>query len=264
MTEDYRVNLEIYNGPLDLLLYLIKRDEVDIYDIPIARVTAQYVEYVDLMQQLDPNLAGDFLVMAATLIEIKTRMLLPSVAVDDGGEEASPDDLDPRAELVRQLLQYKAFKDAAADLEAAAIRQEQRFPRRPGAIELPSDEPDKDLEDIQIWDLFDAFNRLLASIGADKPTHDVIYDDTPIHTHAEDILDRLTGEGPQQFSRLFAGRKSRGEMVGLFLAILELMKQKRILCRQEGNFGEIRLELNPNPPPDEPEPLPEPAEGPEG
>jgi segregation and condensation protein A len=196
MTEEYRVNLDIYNGPLDLLLYLIRREEVDIYDIPIARITAQYIEYAEMIQQLDPNLAGDFLVMAATLIEIKTRMLLPTAVAEDGEEEIS--DLDPRSELVRQLLQYKAFKDAAADLEDAQIAQEKKHPRRPTTPELP-DQPDKSLEDLQIWDLFDAFSRLLESIGAVDPTHDVIYDDTPIYVHAEDLLDRLTLEGPIRF-----------------------------------------------------------------
>ncbi|MCK4601686.1 MAG: segregation/condensation protein A, partial [Phycisphaerae bacterium] len=114
---DYRVNLDIYNGPVDLLLYLIRRDEVDIYDIPISRITAQYMQHVDLIRTLDPDLAGEFLVMAATLMEIKTRMLLPTPTP----QEADGDEpFDPRGELVRQLLEYKAFKDAAGDLRDAA------------------------------------------------------------------------------------------------------------------------------------------------
>ena len=125
---DYRVNLDIYNGPLDLLLYLIRRDEVDIYDIPIAGITEQYIQYVELLKKLDPNLAGEFLVMAATLMEIKTRMMLPSVAASEGDQEDV--ELDPRAELVRQLLEYKAFKDASADLREAHDLQSLKFPRQ--------------------------------------------------------------------------------------------------------------------------------------
>ncbi len=215
-----------------------------------------------MLQQVDPNLAGDFLVLAATLIEIKTRMLLPIPTTEEGQEEIS--DLDPRAELVRQLLQYKAFKDAASDLEEAAIAWEKRHPRRPSMPELP-DQPDKSLEDVQVWDLFDAFNRLLESIGAADPTHDVIYDDTPIYVHAEDLLDRLTAEGPLSFSKIFAGKTRRTELVGMFLAVLELCRQKKILACQNSNFGEIQIELNPDPPDQDPEPLDEQTgEGPVG
>jgi segregation and condensation protein A len=261
MTEDYRVQLDVYNGPLDLLLYLIKREEVDIYDIPIARITEQYVQYVEMLQQVDPNLAGDFLVLAATLIEIKTRMLLPTPPAEDGDEQLS--DLDPRAELVRQLLQYKAFKDAAADLESAAVEREKRHPRRPPEPDLPAP-PDRSLEDVQVWDLFDAFARLLESIGAAETTHQVIYDDTPVHVHAEDLLERLAAEGPIRFESVFAPATSRTERIGMFLAVLELCRQNRILAVQGDNFGQIQLELNPDPPAEQPEPADEPAEGPVG
>jgi segregation and condensation protein A len=242
---EYRVNLDIYNGPLDLLLYLIKREEVDIYDIPIAHITKQYLEYVEVLQQVDPNLAGDFLVLAATLIEIKTRMLLPAAVLDEGDEDA--DDLDPRAQLVRQLLEYKAFKDAADDLDDIARQQEKRHPRAPVRPEFES-EPEKELQDVQIWDLFDAFSRLLSEVGQDKPTHDVIYDDTPIATHAENILEIIHSQGTTRFSRLFDGAKTRTQIVGLFLALLELTRQRRILCRQDSNFTDIEILLNPDPP----------------
>ena len=241
---EYRVNLDIYNGPLDLLLYLIRRDEVDIYDIPISHITEQYIQHVDVIKQLDPNLAGDFLVLAATLMEIKTRMLLPQAPAEEGG----PDELqtDPRADLVRQLLEYKAFKDAAGDLRDAAAEQAMRFPRRPGAIER--DEAELDLEDVQIWDLFDAFSKLMTAIGQQARGHEIIYDDTPIELHATDICDRLEREGPMTFEVVFEGRTDRGEIVGLFLAMLELIRRRWVLARQDRNFGEIRIELNPDPP----------------
>src|SRR5262245_3983965 len=125
MLEAYRVDLEVYNGPLDLLLFLIRRDEVDIYDIPIARITQQYCTYVRMLERIDPNLAGEFLVMAASLMELKSRTLLPTPP-----ETEEPEDLeDPRMELVRQLLEYKKFKDAARALSEAADQQALRFPR---------------------------------------------------------------------------------------------------------------------------------------
>jgi len=177
---EYRVNLDVYDGPLDLLLYLIRRDEVDIYDIPIAHITEQYLSYVELLKALDPNLAGEFLVMAATLMEVKTRTLLPTPSAEEGAEEGQA--LDPRAELVRQLLEYKAFKDAADDLAHQGELQQMRFARTAKPPELDADE--LDIEDVQVWDLLDAFNRLMESIGRQPREHQVIYDDTPIELHA--------------------------------------------------------------------------------
>ncbi|HUS47612.1 MAG TPA: segregation/condensation protein A, partial [Phycisphaerae bacterium] len=198
MIEDYRVKLDVYNGPLDLLLYLIRREEVDIYDIPIASVTEQYLQYVELIKTLDPDLAGEFMVMAATLLEIKTLMLLPTPQFGDDAEGVQ---LDPRAELVRQLLQYKAFKDAAAELEDSAAAQALKFARPPAKFD-GNEEASVDLEDVQIWDLFDAFSRIMESIGHRPTHHEVIYDDTPVELHAADILDRLSREGPMTFDRI--------------------------------------------------------------
>ncbi|MHC4983687.1 MAG: segregation and condensation protein A [Planctomycetota bacterium] len=245
--ENYRVKLEIYDGPLDLLLYLIRREEVDIHDIPIAQITEQYLRYVDLLKIVDPDLAGEFMVMAATLMEIKTRMLLPA---PQAGEDVEGVEIDPRAELVRQLLQYKAFKDAAGDLEGAAAQQALKFPRAPAKPEV-HEEPTVDLEDVQIWDLFDALSKLMEAIGHRPTHHEVIYDDTPVELHAADILDRLDREGGMTFARIFEGRTVRSEIVGLFVALLELIRRRKVSCRQRDNFGEIHVELNPNPPADE-------------
>ncbi len=161
MTHDpnnYRVSLDVYAGPLDLLLYLIRRDELDIQDIPIARITTQYVQYVQMLQQIDPDAAGQFLVLAATLMEIKSRMLLPTPPE----EVVEEDTLDPRADLVRQLLEYKRFKDAAGDLQNLADEFGRRFPRAP----IIPDKDSMDLEDAEVWDLMAAFNKLDA---ADRP-----------------------------------------------------------------------------------------------
>lgn len=241
---DYRVNLEFYNGPMDLLLYLIRRDELDIYDIPISRITEQYLQYVEMIHEMDPNLAGEFLVLAATLMEIKTRMLLPSPPPEEAAEQGLT--IDPRTELVRQLLEYKAFKDAAGDLAAAAQTRSQKFARRPF---LPEKDPTElDMEDVQVWDLLDAFSKLMTSIGKRPGQHEVIYDDTPVELHATDILDRLQREGPLTFAKVFEGRNSRGEIVGLFIALLELVRQKKVFAGQEQIFGQIEIHLNPNPP----------------
>ncbi|HUT01044.1 MAG TPA: segregation/condensation protein A [Phycisphaerae bacterium] len=240
----YRVNLDIYNGPLDLLLYLIRRDEVDIHDIPIVRIMEQYLQYVEVLKRLDPNLVGGFLVMAATLMEIKTLMLLPGPSPEEAGEEGL--EIDPRAELVRQLLEYKAFKDAAGDLREAAAARALKFPRRPAQADDGEDR--LDLDDAQVWDLLDAFSRLMAAIGADAPTHEVVYDDTPIELHQADILDRLQRDGPMGFRKVFEGCTDRTQILGLFLALLELVRLRRILAAQRTNFGEIHLRLNPDPP----------------
>jgi segregation and condensation protein A len=236
---DYRVQTDIYNGPMDLLLYLIRRNEVDLYDIPLALITSQYCEYVQTLAVIDPNAAGDFLVMAAVLMETKSRMLLPR-AIGPEGEE---DDLsDPRLELVRQLLEYKRFKDASFELGAAAQAQAMRWPRMPAKAAAP--EPsDVDLEDVQVWDLVSAFTKLMSSIGGGKATHDVVFDDTPIALHATDILDRLQHEGGELlFEAIFIGR-NKIEMIGLFLALLELMRQQRVRITQPKSFGPIKVLL---------------------
>lgn len=235
---EYRVDLEAYNGPLDLLLYLIRRDEIEIYDIPIARVTKQYLQFVDVLHALDPNLAGDFLVMIATLMEIKSRALLPR-HLDDGADQE--DLADPRLELVRQLLAYKTFKDAAHELGLSAQVHALRFPRQPV---LPETNPDDvDLEDVSIWTLMQAFAALLEQTGKAKPTHDVMFDETPMALHAADVIDSLQrGEGSQAFASVFAGR-TRAEMIGLFLALLELIRQRRIRVTQDEPFGPIIVHL---------------------
>jgi len=234
---EYRVALDVYDGPMDLLLYLIRREEVDIHDIPIARITEQYVAYVELLEEIDPEGVGEFLVLAASLMETKSRMLLPSPPP----EEADDDMTDPRVELVRQLLEYKKFKDAAYKLDQASAVQSMKHPRAP--VLPPREEDEVDLSDIDLWDLFHAFNRLLEQTGQGKAVHRVDIDDTPISLHAADIADSLERAGGSQvFEDIFRGR-SRPEMIGLFLAILELMRQRRIRITQEESLGTIWIHL---------------------
>jgi len=250
---EYRVELDVYNGPLDLLLYLIKRDELDIYDIPISRILDSYVGYVEMLKQmrrengLDINVAGDFLVMAATLMEIKSAMLLPKPPPVSGEDSAAAELADPRYELVQQLLEYKRIKDSAALLEKRQKEQERRFPRVPAAPPGAADEPPPiDLDEVQIWDLLTAFSRLMKEVGTRGPRiHEIIYDDTPIDLHAADIEDRLMREGKLSLRALIIGRKSRSEMIGIFLALLELIRQKKILVFQGDD--QVDMEIAPAP-----------------
>ena len=233
--EEYKVQLEVFEGPLDLLLYLIKRDELDIYDIPIERITQQYMQYLDLMKMLDLGIAGEFLVMAATLMMIKSRLLLP---VEERPELEAEED-DPRWDLVRQLVEYKKFKDAADHLEELALRREDVFIREGEHVELGPD-PEVSLHDVSIFDLISAFNEALKK--AKKEDLAEIFTDR--YTVAEKV-DFLSGllkrEKRARLSSLFAGMQHRYEMVCTFLAILELIRLKQMRAVQGGAFGEIEL-----------------------
>ncbi len=235
---DYRVNLDIFTGPLDLLLYLVRKEEVDIYDIPLAKITDQYLSYIDILKSLDVDLAGDFLVMAATLLQIKSAMLLPQT--ETGGVQ-DEDITDPRTELIRQLLEYKKFKDAANKLNAVADEHGERFPRPVTVINqlkalsaqanAGSGEREIDIESVSIWDLLEAFDTICKAIGNTGYTGH-IKDDTPIDVYQIEILHRLQTEGPMTFERIFEASAKRVVMVGLFLAILELIRSKLIWAEQ--------------------------------
>ncbi len=234
MAEEYRVQLEIFAGPLDLLLFLLRRDELDIQDISIVRITEQYLSYVHLLEHLDPNAAGDFLVLASTLIEMKSRALLPSMPLDGENEEE-----DARIALVRQLLEYKRFKDAARALGSAADERQKRFVRKP--IDLPDDLRGVELEAVEVWDLLAAFGRVMTAVGRGPGLHEVRYDETPIEVYAEEIDAVLQRRGTMRFQDLFVGHQTRAEVVGLFLALLELVRRRRVRAEQAAAFGEIYI-----------------------
>ncbi len=234
MSDDYRVQLDVFSGPLDLLLYLIRRDELDIQDIPIAHIAEQYLQYVGLLESVDPNSAGDFLVMASTLVELKSRALLPTPPL-----ETEDDADDPRQMLVRQLLEYKRFKDAALALGSSADDRTKRYVRKP--VDLPRDLDGVELEEAQVWDLLDAFGHVMSSIGQGPGLHEVTYDDTPISEHRDFILDRLERRGPIQFGSLFDRESTRAEVVGMFLAVLELIRNRQLRAEQDALHGTIYL-----------------------
>jgi segregation and condensation protein A len=231
---DYQVELDTFRGPLDLLLYLVKREEVDIRDIPIARVAEQFKEYLGVMHFINVEVAGDFLVMAATLMEIKSRLVLPRA------EEAAADEDDPRQELVRQLLEYKKFKEAAAVLEARAEEQSQRLSRQ--APPQPGAATTRPLRAVELWDLVSAFGRLMRETMALQP-QSIVVDQTPLYVYMDLILQRLRREQRVRLSDLFTPPYTRGRLVGLFLAVLELTRGRQVAPAQVEPFSDIWLSL---------------------
>jgi segregation and condensation protein A len=235
--EEYKVNLEVFEGPLDLLLYLIKKDEVEICDIPIERITTQYMEYLELMKILNLEIAGDFIVMASTLMLIKSRMLLPD---EQRGPVEDDDEDDPRWDLVRQLVEYKKFKDAAGFLEVLEEEQENVFGREGEHVELGA-RPDVGMQDVGIFDLITALNEALDRVPQEE-LQEIFAEQFTVAEKVDDLLER-TGKGKTiSLSRLFIDMRSRQEIVCTFLAVLELIKLNRLAARQDSHFEEIVIE----------------------
>ncbi|MDP6490556.1 MAG: segregation/condensation protein A [Kiritimatiellia bacterium] len=239
LQEDYKVDLEVFEGPLDLLLYLIRKDEVDIYDIPIERVTTQYMEYLDLMRMLDLNIAGEFIVMAATLMMIKSRMLLPVEERHDLPEE--DEEADPRWELVRQLVEYKKFKDAATLLKDWEVSQENAFLHSGSGVVIEPDEPGLAIKDVNIFDLISAFNEVLKR-AAVEDLGEIFAEKFTVAEKIEAILHRVRGGESIMFFELFSSMSSRQEIVCTFLALLELIKIRQIDVLQKERFGDMVIE----------------------
>lgn len=235
MSQDYKVKLEVFEGPLDLLLYLIKRDEVDIYDITLERITAQYLEFMEAFHVLDLEVAGEFVVMAANLIYLKSRALLP-VSVQPPEEEAEEED--PRWELVRQLLEYKKFKEAAAHLHEREVKQEGLFARVPEKPEAVAERP---LGDVSVFDLINAFNSILKRINQKENVREIFEENFTVGDKIDLILKMISHGVPLKFTELFTDAASRSEIVVTFLALLELIRLKQLRVVQEEPFGEIEV-----------------------
>src|ERR1039457_3289359 len=218
---EYKVKFEVFEGPLDLLLYLIKKEEVDIYEVNLTRLATQFIEYIDTLRMLDLEIAGEFLVMTATLMYIKSRELLPveqqaQVEGEDEGE-------DPRWELIRQLVQYKKFKDAAAQLQVREAEQENIFPRLPGKLVFESTAP-APKPDVSIFDLLNAVNGVLQRFKKrEGDARDIFEDKWPGNEKIESILKIFSERGSVLFVELFEPAASRSEVVCTFLALLELI-----------------------------------------
>ncbi len=263
LTEDYKVRLDAFEGPLDLLLFLIRKNELEVEDVPVAMIAGQYMQFLGQIDKVDIDVAGEFLLMAATLTEIKSRMVAfqqqPSPTADEEGHAKAKKE-DPRAELVRQLLAYKAYRDAAAALEGRLADWQSRFP---SSAVLPNDKDPAvaaikraladsqaalELEDLELVDLTEAFRKVMETVNFDRiGDHQVTYDDTPIEAHATDIMTVLQAPDASasptrevEFAQVFKGR-TRSQMVGLFLALLMLVRDRKVAVRQDRIDGAIYL-----------------------
>jgi segregation and condensation protein A len=249
LQDDYEVRLSSFQGPLDLLLYLVRKAEVDVADIPIAIITEQYFQFLKQLDRVDVEVAGEFLVMAATLVEIKSRTLAPSPASADSDTPTQRESADPRFELVQQLLAYQQLRSAAGTLED--LRQERARRWTAGshggtAGAAPEDEePSLDIGDAHVLDLLEAFERIIQAVDLTRlGEHRVEFDDTPISLHQADLVDRLARSERRRLTlqEVFAGR-GRSEMIGLFLALLELARQQQVAVRQDDSDAAIEIEL---------------------
>lgn len=229
---DYQVDLTTFRGPLDLLLYLVKHNEVDIGNIPIAAITEQFLAHLNVLRLIDVEGVGEFLVMAATLMEIKSRLLLHQP------EEEGKEENDPRLELVKQLIEYKKYKEASALLEESAQRHLARLPRQAIEAAPARDMAQQPLRKVELWDLVSAFGRLMRETVALAPQQ-IVIDETPLHVHMERILDHLRHVKRLSFREIFLPPWTRGRLVGLFLATLELIKAKHVFAEQLDLFGDI-------------------------
>ena len=233
VTVNFRVDLEAYRGPLDLLLYLVRKHEVEITDVPVAVIADQFLESLAAIEELNVDDVGDFLEMASTLLEIKSRMVLPQ-----GGEE--PEEVeDPRDELVHRLLEYKRYKDAASLLEDQSREWQQRFVRQ--ANDLPPRELDlgsQPIQEVELWDLVSALGRVLRDNEATRPSS-IVYDDTPIHVYMEQIHRELSENGRASLSQWLAVGMHKSAVIGVFLAVLELVRHHSVRTQQNDLHGEI-------------------------
>jgi segregation and condensation protein A len=237
METDYKVKLEIFEGPLDLLLYLIKRDEIDIYDISIERITRQYLEYLQAFKELNIDVAGEFVVMAANLIYLKSRSLLPA---DQQPPDEEVDEDDPRWDLIRQLIEYKKFKEAAAQLHVRALEQERIFTRDGGSSIGTSDAPLR-LAEVGIFQLINAFQNVIKRIDAREDLQEIFGEHFTVSDKIDIILKRVAEGGSVRFSELFGDIASRVEIVVTFLALLELIRLKQVRAIQKSVFDEIEI-----------------------
>ena len=230
---DFRVELEYFRGPLDLLLYLVRKHELDVRDLPVALITEQFLAHLEVLQQLDVDEVGDFLELASTLIEIKSQLVLPR-----GGEETETWD-DPRDQLVARLLEYKKYKDAASMLDERSRDWQQHYPRLANDIAPREvDTGNQPIREVELWDLVSAMGRILRESQAVAPTT-IVYDDTPIQVYMQRIHGRLASNGRVAFSDMFQPGMHKSAIVGVFLAILELARHHGVRTEQNDLHGEI-------------------------
>ena len=239
--DDYKVTLDVFEGPLDLLLYLIRREELDIYDIPIEHVTVEYMKFIKEARELNLDIAGEFVVMAATLMVIKSRMLLPvdrRTANEDGSEEW----VDPRLDLVRQLVEYKKFKDAALRLERMEALRQNAFDFGGGRPKFEKTAADarNALANLDLYDLLTAFQEVVARAN-EIPHEELKGIRYSVPDKMDYVLERARKEGQLGFTGLFPPDAAKGEIIVTFLALLELLRQHRVIVYQNAAFHEITI-----------------------
>lgn len=241
---DYAVQLDVFRGPLDLLLYLVRKQELDIAELPLAKITAQFNEFLIALEILDLDLAAEFLVTATTLAEFKSQHVLPRQAEEEPDQEELPEE--PDSNLVARLVEYKRYKDASKVLEAMAAEAAERFERISERPEKVSRDPQQDrIKDIELWDLLSAFARIVKSQLATDETK--LQDkEIPVHIYVEQVGAEIVAKGEVCFFELFAGKRKRSPIVGIFLAILELVRHHGFRAEQRELFGDIIL----RPPPE--------------
>lgn len=233
----YQVELDIFKGPLDLLLYLVRRDELDVRTLPIARITKQFQQFIQVIEFLDLDFVGEFVVIASTLAEIKSRLVLPSPEEEELLEEVESDD--PRSDLIQQLMEYKKYKEAASALEEQAAEWQERYPRLSNDRPNIGKEPAADLiKEVELWDLVSALARVLEKKVIEEESK-IRDDDTPISTYVERIGTQVRESARVEFTSLFEDANQRSKVVGIFLAILELLRHHGFRAEQLEEFGEI-------------------------
>jgi len=234
----YKIKLDIFEGPFDLLLYLIKKSELNVYDIPITTILEQYLQYLELMRLLDLNIAGEFIVMAATLMQIKSKMLLPQEV--NLAEEISDDEKDPRAELVKRLLEYKQFKEAAEQLRLKERARQDIFKRPHTLDETENNEP---YFEASLFDLINAFSKAIKDVPKEL-FYEVIKDEFTVEGKVHDLLHMFMNKNRVKLTQLFSQARNKLEMIVTFLAVLELIRLKEVLVVQKSIFGEIEVLRN--------------------
>jgi segregation and condensation protein A len=247
----FEVHLDAYHGPLDLLLYLVKKEELPIAELPLAAVTQQYLDYVAVIERLDPNAVGDFLDVASLLLEIKSRCVLPAAEDAAQGDPLEEEAIESTGDLVERLLEFKEYRDAAAKLETLRLDWSKRYTRAAGAPPRPDLDPaDQPVEGVELWDLVSAFARVMRDRLAPAVRPETIFnDETPIHKHMVRVDALLrAASGPVPFEDLFpAGPVHKSTLVGVFLAMLELIRYRHALAHQPQRYGPITLEAGPAP-----------------
>ena len=233
---DYQVRVDLYQGPMDLLLYLVRRQEVDLLKVRLTSIVEQFMEFLEVLQILDLDMIGDFIVMASSLVEIKSRMVLPQPEEEKPEEELVDE---AGANLISQLLEYKKYKDAATALEDRAAEWQERYPRLSNDRPEAGKDPAADMiREVELWDLVAALSRILKGVIVEEETA-IVYDDTPIAVWQQRIRERIKQQGRVQFSEFFEGENVQRRIVGIFLAILELVRHHGFRTDQPQLHGEI-------------------------